>query len=186
MTALRRVPREAMPPAYRARVERAEELTGDTRFLEVLANAPHVCELYYDRFYDEVFYAGCVPVRTKELLRLRLAGLHGCMYCQRSDTDSARRNGVTEAEIAAIWASDPTGFDAADRSVLAYADEISMARPEGSVSDELLAELRTHLDDDQIVELGVVAAILTGMAKLLFALGLVDRDVVCTLPERSA
>lgn len=174
-----------MPEDFRRRVQRADEVAKDSRFLRVLANAPHLCSFYYDEFYDKVFFSGCADVRMKELLRLRLAGLHGCMYCQKSDTMSAMQNGVSQDEIDALWSSRMECFSAAEQAMIAFADEISMAKPEGSVSPELMTQLRTHFGDDEILEFGLVAAVLSGMAKLLFVLGLVDREVVCVIPEGS-
>ena len=76
--ALRRVPREEMSESYRALVEECETIAGDTRFVDVAANAPHMIKFYFHHFYDEVFYGGLAPVQIKELARLRLSHLHGC------------------------------------------------------------------------------------------------------------
>ena len=62
------------------RAERSAELTGDTRFIQSLANAPHMADFYFDDFYENVFYGGLVPVYIKELARLRLSNLHGCAF----------------------------------------------------------------------------------------------------------
>ncbi len=75
---LSRVGREQVPAPYQAMIDESLELTGDARFLEVAANAPHITHFYFDQFYGEVFYGGKVAVRIKELVRLRLSRLHGC------------------------------------------------------------------------------------------------------------
>ena len=77
---LRRVPLDEMEPEYRNRVDAARAATGESRFLEVVANAPHMADFYFGDFYRDVFFAGTVPVRVKELMRLRLSNLHGCAY----------------------------------------------------------------------------------------------------------
>lgn len=79
MTTLRRVPLEEMSPAFRDQVLASKELGVDTRFLEFAANAPHMIEFYWGDFYDRVFFGGIVPIRTKELVRLKLSQLHGCL-----------------------------------------------------------------------------------------------------------
>ncbi len=47
-------------------------------FREILSSAPEMQRWYVDGFYSEVFYGGSVPVRIKELVRLRLSQIHGC------------------------------------------------------------------------------------------------------------
>lgn len=47
------------------------------------------------------------------------------------------------------------------------------------VDDHLAAKLRRHYTDGQIMELAMVIAILVGMARLLFALDLADREDAC-------
>lgn len=76
--ALRRVPREEMSESYRALVEECETIAGDTRFVDVAANAPHITHFYFQQFYQDIFYGGLVSPKIKELARLRLSHLHGC------------------------------------------------------------------------------------------------------------
>jgi len=80
VTELDLVPFEDLPEGLRTRAEAAQEITGDTRFLQALGNAPHMAEFYFRDFYENVFHQGIVPVRVKELVRLRLSNLHGCVF----------------------------------------------------------------------------------------------------------
>lgn len=78
--ALRRVSREEMSESMRDLFDTSLAVAGDAHFLEVGANAPHMLNWYFDTFYQQIFFAGLVPVRIKELVRLRLSTLHGCAY----------------------------------------------------------------------------------------------------------
>ncbi len=49
------------------------------------------------------------------------------------------------------------------------------------VSDELMVELHEHFDEAQIIELGMVIAVLVGMARLLFSFDLVDEERGCPI-----
>lgn len=62
---------------------------------------------------------------------------------------------------------------------------LSNAEPDGEVGPELMAQLQEHYRDGQIIELAMVAAIITGMAKMMFAMGLAEKDAVCPLPART-
>ena len=50
MTELDLVPFEDLPEGLRTRAEAAQEITGDTRFLQALGNAPHMAEFYFRDF----------------------------------------------------------------------------------------------------------------------------------------
>lgn len=70
-------------------------------------------------------------------------------------------------------------FTGAEKAALALATILSNAVPDGTVDEDLGARLRRNYTDGQIMELAMVIAILTGMAKLLFALDLADREDAC-------
>lgn len=47
------------------------------------------------------------------------------------------------------------------------------------VDDTLMAQLQEQFSDAQIIELSMVCAVLTGMAKMLFALDVVEKEANC-------
>lgn len=179
-------PRAALPARWQALAARAEEVRGEATLIEVLGNAPELLGWYQDGFYGEIFFKGRVERRLKELLRLRLSTLHGCAFCNRGNTRSAEEAGVTAAAIAALLAGDPAApcFDARDRAVMALADEMALQNLQGEVTPALAAELARHFDPAQRVELAMVAAVLTGMAKMLFVFDLVSREPTCPIGRR--
>jgi alkylhydroperoxidase family enzyme len=70
-------------------------------------------------------------------------------------------------------------FDDAEKAVIAYAAEVALTNPQGRMSDELYARLRRHFSEAHLLELGVVMAIISGMAKLSFVLDLVEKEPYC-------
>lgn len=182
--ALRQVPLDELPEDFRRKVEKVIRLTGDAKFHRVAANAPQLVDFYWRTFYGQVFFKGAVDVRTKELVRLRLAGLHGCAFCQAGDAASAREHGVADEEVAAVWRLDDDGFSPAEQAALQPATVLSNARPDGVVDDALKAALESHYTDEQHVELLFVIGVLTGMAKMLAGMGFTSTD--CELPAAAA
>jgi AhpD family alkylhydroperoxidase len=180
------LPRAAMPRRWQEVAKAADDVRGEATLIEVLANAPELLGWYYDGFYAEVFFKGRVERRVKELLRLKLSTLHGCAFCNKGNTKSALEAGVSEAQIAAISEMDADVFDARDRAVLRMAAEMALPNMAGDVSPALAAELRRFFDAAQMVELAMVAAVLTGMAKMLFVFDLVSREATCPIGPRSA
>lgn len=83
-----------------------------------------------------------------------------------------RLNGLTDH-------IDDGPFDAAERAVLHYAAQMALTNHDGHMTAALHKDLRAHFDDAQICELGVVMAVIGGMAKLSFVLGLVEKEDYC-------
>lgn len=179
------IPPEALPedlkPLYKAGVER----TGDATIIAVMAHQPDILRWYFGEFYDGVFYNGragmTVDVRTKELLRLKLSKQHGCQFCNRFNTVEALKAGITQDQVDAIFDPAAAVWNDKDRAVIALAEEMMLQNMQGQLSPALYARLKEHYDDGQIVEIGFVAAILTGVAKWIFTFDMVDREETCPI-----
>ncbi len=180
---LRRVGPEAMDDwlrtAYRESRALQESKGGDATFYEIGANAPELLEWYIRGFYGSVFYGGRVDVRMKELLRYRLSMTHGCAYCNKGNIEAARRAGLGDDKLAAVMDADSDVFTGPERAVLRLAAEMALTNMDGRLTPALYESLSAHFDDGEIFELGMVAAVLTGMAKFLFVYDLVEREAHC-------
>ena len=93
-----------------------------------------------------------------------------------------RRYGLGEAEIEAVWDFENGPFDEAEKAAMRLAGVLSNAEPDGRVDQRLMAQLQTHFTDGQIMELAMVCAVITGMAKMIFAFDLAKKDAVCPIP----
>lgn len=176
---MRRVPDEEMSDDFRAKVQRVREMVGDVRFLEVAANAPHMIDFYWGDFYRDVFFAGVVDLRIKELIRLLLADIHGCMFCQAGDAQSARANGVSDEEIAALWDFEQGPFSDRDRAALRVAAGISLKGGDSKLSSDVRGDLEQFFSDEEIIELLMICGILTGMARMMIMMDLADTSEAC-------
>jgi AhpD family alkylhydroperoxidase len=135
-----------------------------------------VVQLYWVQFYQDVFFKGLLPVRLKEIARLRLAALNGCSFCQVGDKASAMANGVSESEVEALlgYGQSPS-FSAAEQATADAATRMSNFDAEGVLDDALKARLVQCFEPDELVELFAVIGILTGMARMLLATGFITR-----------
>jgi len=183
---LSRVPRSQMSERLQRDYDDARALRDDATLIEVGANAPELLEWYKDSFYGRLFYEGRVEVRIKELLRYRLSRTHGCAYCNRGNSKAALRAGVSPEQLDRIMSEDSPVFDDRDRAVLRLADRLSMGNQTGALDPELHRQLSRFFDDAQIFELGMVAGILTGMAKFIFVYDLVEKEAHCPIPSHRA
>jgi AhpD family alkylhydroperoxidase len=178
---LAKQPRDALPSHMQRAFDEAEALHGDTTFISVFGNSPAAFDWYIERFYNEFFYSGRIPRPIAELVRLRLANLHGCAFCNRSDTKAALAAGVTQDQVDALADYERGPFSEPERAALALADVMALTNPAGMITPELYSRLRRHFSDGQLVELGVIMGVLSGMAKMVFAFDLVEKAEVCPL-----
>jgi AhpD family alkylhydroperoxidase len=175
-TARNELPRE-IQPAW----DMLDRLTGEPAFIEVFAQAPDLLAFVMDAFYSKIFFGGRVDPRYKQLVRLRLSVVHGCRTCNKQNVPGALAVGIrpdqVDAIVAGTHASGP--FTEADRAVLEYADQLVLTNMQGDLSPALYRRLRSHFSEPEILELGVVMAVIAGLAKLSFVLGLVEKESYC-------
>ncbi len=101
---------------------------------------------------------GEVPIQLKNLVAIIASQASGCMYCQAHSSSNASRSGVSAKKIAALWEFEASSlFSKDERAALRFA--MCAASVPNTVTDELVADLRTHFSDDQIVELMSVIAL---------------------------
>ncbi len=110
------------------------------------------------RFYDSAI----LPGRLLELVRLRIASLNECQICQTS----RKSDDVTEDDVACL-ANDDDRFTPAERAALSFAS--ALAADHLSIGADEIDTLRDHFTDDEIVELGMFAALMSGSGRLAFA-----------------
>jgi AhpD family alkylhydroperoxidase len=176
------VPITSMEGTWREKLERLQLLGGDPSYFQFASNSPEMIEFYWGKFYRDVFFAGALPVRTKEIARLRLAGLNGCSFCQIGDRLSALENGLSEAEVEVLLNGDGQceTFTPDEQSAADAATVCSNVNPDGEMRPELLARLQGQYQPAALVELLMVIAVLTGTARMLVATGFISR----TCPAR--
>lgn len=188
-TLFTRTPRAALPEGIAPAWDMLNKLTGEPTFIEVFAQAPHLLNLVMNEFYMRVFFGGEVPQRYKQLARLRLSLVHGCRTCNKQNVPGALEAGFTQPQIDALVANTPSEplFTAADLAVIEYTDQMVLTNMHGELAPELFQRLRRHFTEAQILELGVVMAIIGGMAKLSFLLDVVEKETWCPFtPENAA
>ena len=105
-------------------------------------------------FYGAVMGPGSVERRTKELVYLTVSYTNRCAFCTASHVTTGRKAGISEDELKALDAGRYEGFSEAERAAIQYARELTQtANVEASRST-----LRTHYNDEQTVEITMVAA----------------------------
>ncbi len=190
MPRLRQVPRaEAAPavlPMYdrlfagRDPVAEPGTATGTPgNWWTVMALSPEIFQSFVGQFGLIDSKDRALPPRFRELGITRAGFAAGSQFVFSQHSKACRAAGISEAQIADIpaWASSER-FDAADRAVLAYTDELVLA--DGRVQDATFARLKAQLVDEAILELTFIVCSYRLHATMCRALRLEYDDV----PER--
>lgn len=95
------------------------------------------------------------PLRS--MVTVRVSQINHCTFCVDVNGATLEKRGVCMEKIQALhgW-RDSNLFAPIERAALVYAE--AMTHTDGEITDTMMDELRTHFDDDAIVELtGLIA-----------------------------
>jgi alkylhydroperoxidase family enzyme len=187
MPRLREVPRSEAPPevlpAYnrlfgdRDPVSQPGTATGTPgNWWTVMALVPDVLTYFQagGALYKSPTRA--IPPYYVELGILRTGFTVGSKFVFSQHCKGARAAGISEEKVAAVPHWSATGlFDAKERAVLAYMDELVLAH--GRVQDGTFAALKANFSDEAILELTYIAGLYQMYATLTRALRLEYDDV---------
>ncbi|MEV0616728.1 carboxymuconolactone decarboxylase family protein [Nonomuraea sp. NPDC050404] len=109
-----------------------------------------------------------LPQATQDLVMLRASQINGCGFCIDYHTKDATAAGesAVRLHLVAAW-RESTVFTEAERAALALTEEgTRIADAARGVSDETWARVREHYDEDQIVALVSVIAMINATNRL--------------------
>jgi AhpD family alkylhydroperoxidase len=134
---------------YRSRMARIELPAGDQDELSRLyAMNPELTGVAAG-FSAAVYASDVVPVRVRELMRLRIAQINHCQICLDTRVADLSEHGLTEADCERVgeWATWP-GFSSAERLAIEYADRFALDHL--ALDDRWFARAREHFTDSQL------------------------------------
>ena len=123
-------------------------------FFRTMANRPDVLKNFVP-FYGAIMGPGPVERRIKELVYLTVSYANECVYCTAAHTATGRKAGITEQEMIALRTEQDHSFSPPERAAIQYARELTQTA-DGEDTRDALYE---HFDDEQIVEITLVAAL---------------------------
>jgi uncharacterized peroxidase-related enzyme len=126
----------------------------ENRFYRTMANRPEILKAFVP-FYASVAGRGSVERRIKELVYLTVSYANECAYCTAAHLASGKKAGISEDEIRALQTQQDHSFAPAEKAAILYARELTQSA-DGRDTREALYE---HFNDEQIVEITLVAAL---------------------------
>jgi AhpD family alkylhydroperoxidase len=98
-----------------------------------------------------------VDEKLKALAETKAALMVGCEFCIDIGSHVSAKHGVTDEQLLALPRHrEATCFSELERLVIDYGE--AMTRTPATVTDELFAQLQTHFDAEQLVELTAAIA----------------------------
>ena len=124
--------------------------------------------------YDE----SIVPVREREVARMRIAQINGCAICQQWRSTPGAQGALTEADYEHVgdWRS-YDGYSERERLAVEYAEKFALDHH--SIDDEFFARLHAMYSDAEILDLTVCIGGWMALGRTLHVLGI---DESCRLP----
>ncbi len=120
------------------------------------------------KFVKRINSAGAVlddsplPAATQELVKLRASQINGCGFCTDMHTKDALHAGESQQRLnlVAVW-REAKVFTEAERAALELTEQgTRIADAAGGVTDEAWANTAKHYDDDQLVALVSLIALI--------------------------
>lgn len=161
---------EALPPYLKAIHDATPEDNWLGRhFARAFGPAPDLVEAYQGFYYPwHTGGAGHLEPRLKELIRLRIATLNGCVLCK---TVRMAPEVVSESEAAAgVDDADAAEFTPRERAAIHFAEK--MAVDHHNIGDDDVANMRRHFSDAEFLELAMMAGQYIGFGRVLAMLQL--------------
>ena len=151
MPRVRTVPAEEVSGKAREVYDKSGTYGAFSSLVGVMANRPPVLEHTFGLLLD-LKAEGVLPQRYLELALVTVSKLNECTFCVSNHTPRLNASGIplTAAENILNYEA-VEEFDTVDRLVVEYS--IAVTNDFHRVRDQMMARLREHFDDAQIVEL---------------------------------
>lgn len=111
---------------------------------------------------DKVIEDSSLPAVTRELVKIRASQINGCGFCTDMHTKDAIAAGETSVRLnlIAVW-REATVFTEAERAALELAEQgTRIADAAGGVTDEAWTNAAKHYDEEQLVALVAIIALI--------------------------
>jgi alkylhydroperoxidase family enzyme len=169
------IPQPLLTPITEFDPETAEriERSGMQKFYGQFGHAPGLIDKWLAFYQPIVTDSTTLPLRTKELCRLRIAARNGCMFCLGGRfRDEHGVPVVDDDDVDAVLGGrlDDARFTASESAALRFTEVYRLDHTK--VDKALVDETLDHLTEAQFIELGLCIAQFTGMGQLFATLGL--------------
>src|SRR5262252_5681524 len=123
-------------------------------FFRAMAHRPDVLKNFVP-LYGAIMGPGAVERRIKELVYLTCSYANECAFCTAIHVAGGKKAGITDDELRGLQTEQDHGFAPNERAAILYARELTQS----ASGDETRDALFEHFNDEQVVEITLVAAL---------------------------
>jgi AhpD family alkylhydroperoxidase len=125
-----------------------------------------------------------VEPALRSLITVRVSQINACSFCVDLNSATLLKRGASLAKVEALseWRASDL-FDDRERSALDYAEAVT--RSDRQPDDDLFVRLRTHFDDDAVIELTGLIAFQNLSSKFNSALAVPPQGFCPVMPART-
>jgi AhpD family alkylhydroperoxidase len=155
--------------------------------MEIWAHQPKMM-IGMGKFNQAVRKGKSVDERLKNLVELKGAQMIGCEYCVDLGSQICRNSGFSDEELLALARYRQSDLFT-DREKLALDYAVAVMRTPVEVTDELVAQMKEHFSDEQLVEITALLTLVNlDRFNAAFAIGSAgfSEGMVCVPPDRPA
>jgi AhpD family alkylhydroperoxidase len=139
-------------------------------------------------FAQAVYEKTSLPVREREIARLRVAAANGCPVCLNTRSPKAEAEGLDEQDVQEVISCAIGGVPSieglTERERLAGEFADRFATDHHSIDDAFMAEVRAEFSDVEVIELTALCAMTVGNGRFMTVLNIAaDDDGFYLLPE---
>jgi AhpD family alkylhydroperoxidase len=155
--------------------------------MEIWAHQPKMM-MGMGKFNQAVRKGRSVDERLKNLVELKGAQMIGCEYCVDLGSQICRNSGLSDDELLALPRYRQSALYS-QREKVALDYTIAVMRTPVEVTDELVAKMKEHFSNEQLVEITALLT-LVNLDRFNAAFGIgsagFSAGMVCLLPDRPA
>jgi AhpD family alkylhydroperoxidase len=118
-----------------------------------------------------VYEQSILPVRERELARMRIAQINDCAICQQWRKTTGSAEALSEADFANVadWRTYP-GYSERERLAVEYAERFALDHT--AIDDDLFARLHAVYTDAEILDLTVCIGAWLALGRTMNVLGI--------------
>ena len=118
-----------------------------------------------------VYEQSILPVRVRELARMRIAQINDCAICQQWRKTAGAAEALTEADFANVgdWRTYP-GYSPRERLAVEYAERFALDHR--NLDDDFFARMHAEFSDPEILDLTVCIGAWVALGRTMSVLGI--------------
>ncbi len=141
----------------------------------MLLHSPPLAEGWLS-FFTAIRQKCALPGKIREMVIMRIASIHNASYEFSAHEPFALKEGITPEQINSLRLGSDVGFDAVEKSILAYCEAMTH---DIDVPDAVFDAVKAHFDEREFVELTATIAGYNLVSRFLEAMQ-IDHDHAAT------